>query len=313
MPWGRLDDSLYDHPKLDELGSQRLPAIGLWTLCISWSNRYLTDGHVPGGRIVGLGGTKALAERLVSAGLFEVVDGGFQIHDFLEFNDSREEVIARRATDREKKRRQRQLGSVSAGREVDNGRYSPRESPEDTHRDTHRDAPVESPRGVRKESPATRPDPSESRTESRAPESEPVARDVRKPTEKNGAEDVRLTRAQLDAWATFGPEWEPFKAAWLARGFRHPPAGSPDNDDTSQRGLLWQIASNRPNDLGRWVAAAPGKTARQVIEWVLAQWHEVRAEAGVEEDWFDEKGPTKTEAAEALTSIVARMAAGSST
>lgn len=107
MPWGRLDDGLYDHPKLDELGRDRLPAIGLWALAISWCNRRLTDGDVPGDRIRILGGSKALADRLVSAGLFDAAGGDYRVHDFLQFNDSREDVIARREADAERKRRAR--------------------------------------------------------------------------------------------------------------------------------------------------------------------------------------------------------------
>ncbi len=94
------------------------------------------------------------------------------------------------------------------------------------------------------------------------------------------SKEPRLTKDQLDGWGTFSvPAWRPFKDAWLARGFRHPPFGSPDDGDTSQRGLLWQIADARPIDLGLWVKTAPGHTAREVIEWVLKQWHESRDEA----------------------------------
>lgn len=55
MPWGRLDDSFYDHPKLDDLGSSRLAGAGLWAIAISWCNRRLTDGLVPRERIRQLG------------------------------------------------------------------------------------------------------------------------------------------------------------------------------------------------------------------------------------------------------------------
>lgn len=105
MPWGRLDDGLYDHPKLDKLGAHRLPAIGLWAVAISWCNRRLTDGHVPAERIRLLGGTPALADRLVEAGLFDRQGDDYVVHDFLVFNDSREAVEARRESDRKRKRK----------------------------------------------------------------------------------------------------------------------------------------------------------------------------------------------------------------
>ena len=107
MPWGRLDDTLYDHPKLDLLGRDRLGCIGLWVLAISWSNRHLTDGDVPMERIGRLGGTKGLAEKLVEAGLFDRTDVGYEVHDFLSFNRSRTTVLAERASERDRWQRRR--------------------------------------------------------------------------------------------------------------------------------------------------------------------------------------------------------------
>lgn len=105
MPWGRLDDGLYDHPKLDELGRDRLAGVGLWTLAISWCNRRLTDGFLPLDRIRLLGGTTQLADRLVTAGLFDSHPEGYRVHDFLAFNESREQVESRREADRNRKRK----------------------------------------------------------------------------------------------------------------------------------------------------------------------------------------------------------------
>lgn len=132
MPWGRLDDGLYDHPKLDLLGRDRLPGVGLWSLAISWSNRRLTDGFVPNDRIRLLGGTRALAEKLVVAELFEVADGGYQVHDFLEFNDSKAVIEARRAEDAARKRRKRHGGhdeDSATDSDMDSGTESGRTPP----------------------------------------------------------------------------------------------------------------------------------------------------------------------------------------
>lgn len=115
MPWGRLDDGLYDHPKLGDLGRSKLPAVGLWTLAISWSNRRLTDGFVPTERIAMLGGTRSIAETLVTAGMFDHAEGGYTIHDFLEFNESRETVEIRREHDRKRKRSPSGNQTESAG------------------------------------------------------------------------------------------------------------------------------------------------------------------------------------------------------
>lgn len=109
MAWGRIDDSLYDHPKLNDLGRYRLPCIGLWTVAISWSNRYLTDGHVPTAQVKRLGGTRLLAEMLVRVGLWDQVADGYRVHDYLQFNQSRQEVENGRTAARERMRRSREL------------------------------------------------------------------------------------------------------------------------------------------------------------------------------------------------------------
>lgn len=109
MPWGRLDDSLYDNPKLDRLGKDRLACVGLWTLSISWCNRYLTDGLVPHDRIGRLGGTIPLADRLVEVGLYEPDPDGYVIHDFLHFNDSKSDVESRREYERTRQRERRRV------------------------------------------------------------------------------------------------------------------------------------------------------------------------------------------------------------
>ncbi len=136
---------------------------------------------------------------------------------------------------------------------------------------------------------------------------EKAPRSSRTTARANGTEQpVRLTKAQLEAWRSFGPEWDDVKTAWLERGFRHPPSGSPDDDDTSQRGLLYSILDARPTDLVRWIRSAPGKSASDVIAWVLAQWHEVRAAAGEDEE-VSVEGPSRGEAAEAIGSIMSRI------
>jgi hypothetical protein len=101
MPWGRIDDSLYDHPKVNDLGRFRLPCMGLYLLVLSWSNRYLTDGHIPADQVKRLGGTPRLAVELVRTGLWDKVADGYRVHDFLDFNDSASVVRRRRAEMRE--------------------------------------------------------------------------------------------------------------------------------------------------------------------------------------------------------------------
>jgi len=125
------------------------------------------------------------------------------------------------------------------------------------------------------------------------------------PSSSSPTNGPRLTREQLAAWASFDrPEWQPFKTAWLARGFLWPPSGSDGDDDTSQRGLLWSIADARPHDLGRWVTEAKGKTARAIIDHVLARWHEVRVDSGVEDaEWEEAKTAERRGASRTMTRL----------
>jgi hypothetical protein len=122
-------------------------------------------------------------------------------------------------------------------------------------------------------------------------------------------EATLLTKGQLDAWASFGPEWAHFKAAWLERGFHHPPSGDPDGDDTTQRGLLWQVLDARPTGIAEWVRGAPkGATARAVVQYVLDRFHEVRAAAS-DEPVERDLAPTRKEATEAVGAILGRLKA----
>ena len=95
MTWVRIDDRMHGHPKIRSAG---LDAMGMWVLGLSYCGCYLTDGVV---RVVDLiplvGGEPRvieLAERLVSAGLWDVVEGGWMYHDYLDYNPSAEQVKA---------------------------------------------------------------------------------------------------------------------------------------------------------------------------------------------------------------------------
>jgi hypothetical protein len=105
-----------------------------------------------------------------------------------------------------------------------------------------------------------------------------------------------LTLSERDEWSSFGPDWDAFRAAWLKRGFRHPPAGNADDDpdatSPSQRALLWSILDAWPNELPRWVAEAPKKSsASQVVGYLKDRFHGKRDEGNDRAD-ADEAGPT---------------------
>lgn len=125
-----------------------------------------------------------------------------------------------------------------------------------------------------------------------------------KPRAQSPTNEPRLTEPQLDSWDSFGSRWERFKKAWLGRGLLYAPFGSPDDDDTSQRGLLFQVLDARPNDVVRWVEEAPKPVAREVITYILEQWHEARAAAGVDDDeWQEAKDEERHTAGPAMSRI----------
>ena len=96
MVWARFDDQYPDHPKVIEAG----PLAAWLNVCaICYASRYLTDGFIPAGQIrklADLDNPMRLVEKLVEVGLWERSEGGFRVHDYLEYNPSREKVLAER-------------------------------------------------------------------------------------------------------------------------------------------------------------------------------------------------------------------------
>lgn len=84
MAWARVDDQWFAHRKVVTL---TLAARGLWTTVLSWSCAQKT-AHVPGHMARFLAGGEpvdALADELVVAGLWIATEGGWDIHDWDEY------------------------------------------------------------------------------------------------------------------------------------------------------------------------------------------------------------------------------------
>lgn len=94
MTWIKLDDKFPDHPKVAAAGPM---ASWLYICGLAYANRLLTDGFLPCAvirRLADIDDADALAERLVSAALWERVEGGFRIHDYHDYQASRDHVRA---------------------------------------------------------------------------------------------------------------------------------------------------------------------------------------------------------------------------
>jgi hypothetical protein len=116
MAWVRLDDKYPDHPKVRAAGAIA-ELVHVRAMC--YAMRHLTDGVIPESVIpsllVGLehigiatGGVPGMfevgkealeidwPEALVRAGLWHPRRGGYLLHDFLDYNPSKKEVLEKR-------------------------------------------------------------------------------------------------------------------------------------------------------------------------------------------------------------------------
>lgn len=99
MPWFKVDDQLAVHVKAIAAGNS---AMGLWVRAGSWCAAQLTDGFVPDAAVLALGGTQKDALALSDAGLWHSTGGGWQFHDWAEYQPTREQVLAEREATRER-------------------------------------------------------------------------------------------------------------------------------------------------------------------------------------------------------------------
>lgn len=150
MTWLKLDDRYADHPKIVTAG----PDAAWLDLCgMLYCARYLTDGFIPAGQVRKLTGHPSpdeLARVLVRVGRWEQAAGGYLVHDYLDYNPSRAQVLAER-----EQAARRQAGFRNKRRGAD-GRYTAGRNAV-THAVTHPD-PVPDPVPV----PQPVPDPSSS-------------------------------------------------------------------------------------------------------------------------------------------------------
>lgn len=91
----RLHDHFPDHPKVAGLSDAAFRA---QVTAICYAHRFGTDGFVPQA-MVRVHPRRAVDE-LVRFGLWEVADGGYVVHDYLEWNEARSEIEAKRESKR---------------------------------------------------------------------------------------------------------------------------------------------------------------------------------------------------------------------
>jgi len=150
MPWVKIDDHFPQNPKIAKAGPL---AIAMQVAGLCYCNRELTDGFIPraiartlldweierdDGEIWSFavssgGGSDYLScgwviDLLVESEMWDIVDGGYLIHDYLEFQPSREQVLAernataKRVSDwRERRKQDNKQGSNGVTNAITNG------------------------------------------------------------------------------------------------------------------------------------------------------------------------------------------------
>lgn len=108
MPWARFDDHMPSHRKIRALSDA---AFRLWVSSICWSNANKTDGFIAEDELAFVSDVESpsgAVPELVRRGLWEVVGGGWLVHDFHDYNPSVERVSAERELKSERQRRWRE-------------------------------------------------------------------------------------------------------------------------------------------------------------------------------------------------------------
>lgn len=91
MAWVRLHDGAMTHPKVVGLSDR---AFRLWVWGLSYAQQHLTDGWIP---VIAIPGVLLKSVKDLSlAVLWVAVPTGYVIHDYLDWNDSRETVTKKR-------------------------------------------------------------------------------------------------------------------------------------------------------------------------------------------------------------------------
>jgi hypothetical protein len=105
VPWVRIDENAMDHPKI---GSLPDGAFRLWVQGLAYCQKHLTDGAMT---TLAVRSLLAFSPKrhavLVTHGLWDETASGVQVHDYLEWNDSREHVMSLRTAAKERMKRAR--------------------------------------------------------------------------------------------------------------------------------------------------------------------------------------------------------------
>jgi hypothetical protein len=144
MSWFKVDDKFHASKEVKSIPrEQRVAAIGLWTLAGAWSSDHLSDGFIPTYMIEDFAASTDLADALVKATLWTKRRDGYTFRNWAKWQQTREEVEAKRAAVTERVRRHRAKNTENSG--DDNGdvtRYERDETPPPSRPVPTRDEPL---------------------------------------------------------------------------------------------------------------------------------------------------------------------------
>ncbi|MCT2042634.1 hypothetical protein M3D15_04700 [Pseudoclavibacter alba] len=109
MTWFKVDDQIASHVKVVTAGNA---AMGLWVRAGAWCCANLTDGFVHADAARMLGGQDADIQALIDADLWVSVPGGYQFHDWAEYQPTAASERSRREKDRIRKRKEREAAKA---------------------------------------------------------------------------------------------------------------------------------------------------------------------------------------------------------
>lgn len=159
MSWAKFDDRYHDNRKVKRAWRRHPRAVGLHAMAVTYCSMHETDGLVDDEwieeKVPDQGERGQVLAVLVDVGLFEPDEaGGFLVHDYLEYNRSKEAAVREREQKSARQQRWRERGrDASVGASVDasvdastrrHGDAAP------TRPDPTRPSPPIPPRGARK-------------------------------------------------------------------------------------------------------------------------------------------------------------------
>lgn len=120
MTYFPVDDDMAFHPKVLAAGNE---AIGMWVRAGALCKKYTTGGFVSDETARSLG-AKRVANLLVTAGLWDVVDGGYLFHDWSHQAGNDDATVEKERRDQERER-WRQRKQAQRARERDSHGVTP--------------------------------------------------------------------------------------------------------------------------------------------------------------------------------------------